>query len=157
MIDLALKWCLMLLVGTPLLLLLWGVLSGLLMLLLPPLRAVVGEVPTVATLVAVTNHGNSSLILGRWVGLPLWHSSVGRALVLILVTLSLTCLLLVLLLLWLLTLLLVLLGVAGAGVADGGCRVELSFLLINLPALLLCKQGTIYQVIEIIKRVVHQL
>ncbi|WVZ48692.1 hypothetical protein U9M48_000111 [Paspalum notatum var. saurae] len=64
MIDLALKWCLMLLVGAPLLLLLWGVLSGLL-LLLPPLRAVVGEVPTVATLVAVTNHGNSSLILGR--------------------------------------------------------------------------------------------
>ncbi|WVZ89011.1 hypothetical protein U9M48_035475 [Paspalum notatum var. saurae] len=43
MVDLALKWCLILLVGAPLLLLLWGVLSGLLLLLLPPLRAVVGE------------------------------------------------------------------------------------------------------------------
>ena len=157
MVHLALKWCPILLVEAPLLLL-WGVLPSALLLLLPLLRAVVGEVPTVATLVVVSNHWNSSLIWGRWVGLPLWHSSVGRALALILITLTLTCLLLILLLLGLLTLLvLLLLLVAGAGVAVGGSRVELSFLLFDFPVLLLCKQGTIHQVIEIIVIIVHQL
>ncbi|WVZ93786.1 hypothetical protein U9M48_039741, partial [Paspalum notatum var. saurae] len=93
MVDLALKWCLIQLVGAPLLLLLWGVLPALL-LLLPPLRAVVGEI---------------------------------------------------LVLLGLLTLLVLLLLVAGVGVAVGGRRVELSFLLFNFLALLLCKQGTVHQ------------
>ena len=62
MVDLALKWRPILLVGASLLLLLWGVLPSALLLLLSLLRAVVGEVPTVATLVAVSNHWNSSLI-----------------------------------------------------------------------------------------------
>ncbi|WVZ70264.1 hypothetical protein U9M48_018941, partial [Paspalum notatum var. saurae] len=81
-----------------------------------------------------------------WVGLPLWHSSVGRALVRFdnadpdpvrrryflppgpptpPVPLPPP--------------------VAGAGVAVGGSRVELSFLLFNFLALLLCKQGTVHQ------------
>ncbi|WVZ58099.1 hypothetical protein U9M48_008405, partial [Paspalum notatum var. saurae] len=52
----------------------------------------------------------------------------------------------ILLLLGLLTLLvLLLLVVAGAGVAVGGSRVELFFLLFNFLALLLCKQGTVHQ------------
>ena len=91
--------------------------------------------------------------------MPLRHSSVGRALVCILIALTLTCLLLVPLLLGLLpllvplllglltlrvTLLLVLLWIAGSGVAVGGSRIELSFLLLDFSALLLCKQGTVH-------------